>query len=189
MSSLEGSYLVAPPYLPDDNFFRSVVLLVEHDQQGAVGVILNRPTSDPVNCLVDLFDEQPGEESSWPLCDDVIHFGGPVEGPLMALHGAREFSERQLMPGVYFSSQKDNLRGLFQKQLSPFRFFNGYSGWAAGQLESELEAGGWFVLAGDSCSVFENSDDIWERLCASYGMDFLSSMVRPDDIPVDPGVN
>ena len=57
MSSLQGFCLVAPPGLCDDNFFRTVVLVIEHDDEGAVGVILNRPTSDPVDDVMRLLDD------------------------------------------------------------------------------------------------------------------------------------
>ena len=68
-----------------------------------------------------------------------------MRGPLVALHRLKVAAEAEVLPGIYFSADKDKLQMLVQQTSKPYRFFTGYAGWAGGQLESELKAGGWLT--------------------------------------------
>ena len=98
MKSLAGNLLIASPFLGDQNFNKSVVLIIQHTEEGAFGLVLNRPTNFRMADVWDIVsDDEPCP------ADAVIHYGGPVEGPLMALHTKRSRSEHEqerLKPGM-----------------------------------------------------------------------------------------
>ena len=134
MTSLQGYFLIAPPVVADENFNRSLVLILQHDEEGAIGLITNRPTNSELD---NLWEAMTG--SSFPG-EGVLHVGGPVEGPVMVLHTRAEYSEQRILSGVYVSSQKSNLVKLISKKTLPYRVFAGYAGWQPGQLEAEIYA-------------------------------------------------
>jgi putative transcriptional regulator len=183
MQSYQGHFLVASPYLPDPNFYRSVVLMIQHDDEGAVGLILNRPTDSKVGQLWKL----PGECLS--ACKHSIHIGGPVSDQLMALHGNQEFSERDVLPGVYVTTQVGLLEEIVQRNERPFLLFSGYSGWAGGQLESELEMGGWMTKPATAEEVFGACDDLWKAVVQEIGLEIIAPHIKSRVIPADPSVN
>lgn len=144
--SLAGRLLVATPGLVDMNFFRSVVLVVEHTAEGAAGVILNRPSETELS-------EGPLEAWS-PLAAEppLVFVGGPV-APESAVCLARtgvasEPTGWEQVVGnlgvLDLSLGADELRG-----VDRLRVFAGYAGWGGGQLEAELEEGSWYVLDAD----------------------------------------
>jgi putative transcriptional regulator len=149
--------LIATPELAEP-FTRSVVLLVRHTEDGALGLILNRR-------MPALLKDAWGKVSDVPCNRDTsIFLGGPCEGPLVALHTREFLLEFEVMPGVYFSAGKDKLERLAaETEESPVRFFAGYSGWSPGQLEAELARGAWSVMPASSKHVFEHEDDLWIR--------------------------
>ncbi len=101
MQSLKGHLLIAVPELPDRNFFRSVVLMFHHDESGASGVVLNRPSEISV---ADVWQELSESECE---CQQTVNVGGPVEGPLIALHTSLALAESQVIPGVFISMSRD----------------------------------------------------------------------------------
>ncbi len=183
MKSLKGHFLVASPHLADTNFFRSVVLMIQHDDEGAFGVVMNRPTNHTIS---ELWEED--LQASWKL-DAPVHLGGPVPGPLIAVHSDISLGELEITAGVYFSAEKDSLVRIVSQPLGPFRLFHGYSGWAPGQLDGELEAGGWLTEPATSEDVFSGYEDLWNRVARRIGLDILSPTLRPDQIPDDPSMN
>ena len=184
MESLRGHLLVASPHLPDPNFSKSVILLVEHSNEGAVGLVLNRVAG---TSLSELWIQ--ADQDGPCHCDDQVRLGGPVQGPVMCLHGHMELSESEVISGVYVSTEAENLRQLVQKNKQPFRVFLGYSGWGPGQLESELKIGGWLVSMADEEIVFtDDADEIWQRVIHRAGRQFLRDTLRIEDFP-DPSCN
>ena len=183
MESLQGHLLVASPHLPDTNFFRSVVLMIHHDDDGAFGVILNRPTS---NCIREIWEMVSAEPCP---SDAVIYRGGPVDGPLMVLHTLPEWSETEILPGLHMATQKDYLRCVIADAQRPYRLFSGYAGWGQGQLESELEAGGWLTTPASSLHVFDCAEELWKKVSQSIGLDILGASLRMRHLPDDPTVN
>src|SRR5690348_5880525 len=108
--SLAGHFLVASRYLRDPNFAQSVVLMVHHDFQGAMGVVINRPSDKTIGEVWQMIGNDPCER------DDRIFVGGPVPGPLIALHSLQAFSDHQVMPGLYFSTHRDALDLIVRKR-------------------------------------------------------------------------
>jgi putative transcriptional regulator len=165
--SLRGHYLIAGPRLRDPNFFKTAVLIIEHgDEEGAMGLVVNRPSSVSVaNALAGHFD--------LPQTDDVVFVGGPVEpNALFILHNSAELSngEHPIVPGIYVGTNSDVFaevieRGLCAEGDPPFRVFCGCAGWGPGQLEGELRRGDWFTLPADLDLMFGSDPyGVWEEL-------------------------
>lgn len=183
MTSLKGQFLVASPHLPDPNFYRSVVLMVAHDENGAFGLVLNRPTPSTVREVWELLG---AEDCTSEL---PIHLGGPVAGPITAVHGWKACAENEVLPGVYFASHKDHLDRLVRKQPSKLRVFSGYSGWGAGQLEQELEMGGWMTTPALPGEIFGDSQVLWRDVARRIGLDILGASLPVGELPDDPSMN
>ena len=134
VKSLQAHLLIASPELAEP-FTNSVVLMVRHSDEGALGLILNRRTTTAL-------------QTTWKEVSDVpchreasIFLGGPCEGPLVALHRDEFLLELEVLPGVSISAGKEKLERLAaQDDDKPAKFFAGYSGWSPGQLENELAA-------------------------------------------------
>jgi putative transcriptional regulator len=182
MDSLEGQFLLASPQLLDPNFVRTVVLLVEHNDNGALGLVINRPTGKTVKELWKQVGESPCE-SQQP-----IHLGGPVSGPLMAIHSADDLAEMQILSGVYFAAKKQNLDALVRCDKR-YKLFVGHSGWGAGQLEGEIEQGAWRTVPAKLEDVFDTADDLWQRLMRRAVAGILPEMLGIKHVPIDPSLN
>lgn len=181
--SLQGHILVASPKLTDPNFFRSVVLIIQHDEEGAVGLILNRRTPSTIRDVWELFGE--GECDS----DVALHLGGPVGNALLALHGVEEWSDAVVLPGLFVASEKDHLTQLVRQTQHAYRFFLGYSGWGAGQLDGELRSGGWLIATAIPAMAFYDGDDLWEQTVDRIGEQILRPAMGHVPSPDDPRVN
>lgn len=183
MQSLRGHFLVASPHLADSNFFRSVVLMIQHDEQGAFGVVLNRPSTNTIADLWKLIALDPCENR------ELVYVGGPVAGPLIALHCDAERSELEVTRGVHFASSKEAILQIVTQPQGPFRLFVGYAGWGSGQLETELKAGGWLSEQATREDVFADPADLWNRISRRIGLDILMPTIPRKIIPDDPSVN
>jgi len=183
-SSLQGHLLIAAPDLPDPNFSRTVVLLVQHSEEaGALGLVLNRPSQNTLREIWDKLGEGPCPTEL------ILDLGGPVVGPLMALHQQSDLSELEIVPGVHFSSQRENLKPLALRE-PPVRFFLGYSGWAGGQLEAELETGSWLTVLARPEYLFAVEGDLWRIVTRDLGSDTLKAFYPSlPSVPPDPRMN
>jgi putative transcriptional regulator len=185
MESIQGRALVASPYLTDPNFLRSVVYILRHDEEGAIGLVLNRPLGTTIGELLEQLTEQAVDNSQPVFC------GGPVDGPLMMLQCCRDGSEDHEV--IYVASDQariTNLCGGESKSSSDrYRVFDGYSGWGAGQLESEMKQGGWLVWDATPDDIFSCPDLLWQRALRCIGRDILAGGIDPSRIPVDPAYN
>jgi putative transcriptional regulator len=156
VSSLAGSFLVARPVIQDPHFRQSVVLLVQHGDDGAFGLVVNRPAKV--------------EGVPFP-----VFAGGPCQSPgLLMLHGHAEWAEElpdqprpEIAPGI-FMGDADCVRRVTQAEAEDdrhFRMIVGYAGWAPGQLEQELATGSWAVVPAKGAVLFETSvEDLWKDL-------------------------
>ena len=177
--SLAGKLLVSPPNLFDPNFNRTVVLMLVHNPDGALGVILNRPSRTRVADLVPLW----APAAAHPA---VVHGGGPVE-PQAAIALAR--GDTRITPDgwspvyddigtVDLHRDPDDVGGIQQ-----IRVFVGYSGWGAGQLEDELARGGWIVVAADRNDAFDpDPSTLWERVLLRQASSVALLAKSPDDL-------
>jgi putative transcriptional regulator len=181
--STVGKLLIAEPMLGDPNFDRTVVLMIEHTDDGALGVVLNRPTDLEVGAVlsewVDLAASPP-----------VLYMGGPVEQNGVLALGRRRSAEP--VPGwtpvlgdvgtIDLHRQPDDLAG----GLDGIRFFAGYSGWGGGQLEFELAEGAWLVVDAAAEDVFApDPDTMWRSVLRRQG----GKVSMLADFPAHPSLN
>lgn len=181
--SLRAHLLVAVPRLMDPNFFRSVTLLVEHGEQGALGLILNRPTS---SFIQDVWSEIRGTECHM---EGMMHVGGPCQGFLTALHAVHEAGDAEVLPGLYYSQKPESLEQIVAKQRGGAKFFLGFAGWAAGQLEAELEEGSWLILPATVEDVFSDDENLWQQLIQRIVGPGLLDVIAGQHVPDDPAMN
>ncbi|HTY71861.1 MAG TPA: YqgE/AlgH family protein [Actinomycetes bacterium] len=179
-SELAGHLLVATPLLDDPHFRRTVVLLLEHGEDGAVGVVLNRPTEVPLAEVLGPWDGFVGSPVLW--------YGGPVavdsalalacpEPGVSEPTGFRPVSARGL--GLVDLDQDP---ALVRAELAAVRVYAGYSGWGAGQLEDEVAEGSWYVvdaLPGDAFT--DDPDQLWRLVLRRQGGDLALMATFPDD--------
>ena len=154
-------FLVARPGMPDPNFRETVVLIVQAEGGGeATGVIINRPTN---RSLAELLPSERFESFT-----DPIFFGGPVaQQGLFALFQSDKYSGAAIpmLPGVWFAVLPDSVDSLLGKPPARIRFFSGYSGWAPGQLQSELDRGDWLVVDADGKTPFlKDTSRVWQDM-------------------------
>ncbi len=183
MASLQGKCLVASSRLLDPNFFRTVVFLIQHDADGALGVVLTRPMSNTVGSL---WEQVCGEP-----CDngERVHWGGPVNGPVLMLHTDVAASQDEILPGLYLAADREQLERVLHEDEHRYRVFVGYSGWGPGQLESELADGSWLVAPGSLETVFSESEELWEELMEQIGGAALAPLLGSIPVPQDPSWN
>ncbi len=116
----------------------------------------------------------------------MLHQGGPCEGPLMVLHGNEMSKDADVFPGVFFTTEKSKIESLLKQNISSARYFVGYSGWTAGQLEAEMELNSWVIADALPGHVFEDPANLWAVLVRQR---LLSPWMDPSQIPDDPSVN
>ena len=168
---LSPGFLVSPPSLRDPNFQHSVVLLASHDKSGATGFVVNRVGKIQLHALLADLELKP------TISDRDVLIGGPVQtfsGFVLYEHAADEPSGPgiQISPTISVSPSRDVLEQAVQGRLSGrFELLLGYAGWQTGQLESELDAGGWLHTEFDADLLFDvDVDDRWTELYDRMGI-------------------
>jgi putative transcriptional regulator len=179
-STTQGKLLIASPRLADPNFVRTVLLIVQHSEQGAMGLVLNRPLQITVR---EACQESLGDDCK---AHGVLHQGGPCQGPLMVLHGNELAKDSDVFPGVFFTTEREKIESLLRSPHGQSRFFVGYSGWAPGQLEAEMEIESWIVVPADSELVFDSQQNLWSKLMTLRKM---GPAAKLENIPDDPSRN
>jgi putative transcriptional regulator len=182
MNSLRGHLLIASNRLGDPNFARTVILIVQHDENGAVGLVLNRPLEITVKeACREVLEGQ-------CVVDKPLFHGGPCPGPLMAINRHPSGDDGQVAKGVYFTSEIFQIEPLLRDDGTSARFFIGYAGWGAGQLESEINDLAWLTTPAQSRHVFEFGDPrrLWSRTMTEVT---IGKWIDPDRLPEDPSLN
>lgn len=158
-----GMFLVATRALDDSHFGRSVVYLLEHGDDGTLGLIVNRPgDSSLLEAVPDLADVGAAAHG--------LYYGGPVGLPMIMMLARGDRAAEGMayvVEDVYLSSDRDAMEAALAagRSASELRFYVGYSGWAGGQLESEFERGSWHLVPGDADTVFSaDAEKLWPRL-------------------------
>lgn len=157
-----GKILVASRGLGDPNFSETVVLLADHSEKGAMGLVLNRPTEATVSHAFPHLDRAPGRTAP-------LFIGGPVErGGVLALvrSAAPRPDDQRVIDGVYMVGAREPLEALIAagEQTSRFRVYAGYSGWGPGQLDRETLHGSWHVFTAEADVIFDPTPEtVWER--------------------------
>jgi putative transcriptional regulator len=178
--SLRGKLLIASPTLVDPNFARTVVFMTEHNDEGAMGIVLNRPSETSVESVVPELAEIAGGEP--------VHVGGPVQPEALVL--LAEFADPAaaawiVVADVGLASADVDLDELADA-VRRGRVYAGYSGWGPGQLEAEIEVDSWIVEAPLPAELFpEDPGTLWSDVLARKGGQF-ALIAR---MPADPSQN
>ena len=179
MDSLQGKLLVSSPSLLDPNFRKTVVLIAHHDDDGAMGLVLSHPSDVTASDLVPSLEGLPGAE-------DPVFVGGPVQPEAFMVLAEFEDVDQAAAPitdrlgFLPADAEPDDL------SITRLRLFAGYSGWAAGQLEAELEEDSWIVVGAETADAFAGDpDELWRRVLRRKGgaFELMAAM------PFDPSLN
>ena len=171
MDSLQGIFLLATPQMPDLRFKEQVIYLCSHDSNGAMGLVINQPST---YSLAEIFKGAhiDFEEGDWPP----IYLGGPVEGEVAFFLYTDDYRTEHFMAvghGLHLSRDPQILHDI-ARGIGPRRylFILGYAGWAPGQLEAELSVNGWLTLPAENSILFETPDqEKWQEAAQRYGID------------------
>lgn len=178
----KGKILISEPFLPDTFFNRSIVYLTDHTPEGSVGFILNKKIDLKISSAIMGFE-------GW---DEELNMGGPVApDTIHYLHSLGFIIPKsiQIEEHVFWGGDIDSIRGLIktgQVKKNQLRFFLGYSGWSAGQLERELKENSWVIAKVHSDLVMNNrGEDTWKRVLRSLKNKYR----RWADFPDSPEMN
>ncbi len=190
MESLAGHILIASPDLLDPSFRQALVLIVQHTDQGALGLILNRPTDT-------LLREAWAQVSSTQCnADGLLHVGGPCQGPLMVVHQHADAGEIEILPAtmqeatlevepaVHFCTESGKVQWVVEHNQRQVKYFVGYAGWSPGQLEAEMQSGSWLVHKASVPMIFQTTAGSWKKL-----IERLQPVQNPRIVPPDPSWN
>ena len=179
MDSLQGKLLVSSPALVDPNFRKTVVLIAHHDDDGAMGLVLSRPSDVPGATAAPALDGLPG-------ADDPVFVGGPVEPTsLMVLAEFDDVDEAAapIFGRLGFMPADAEPQDLAIQRL---RIFAGYSGWSSGQLEAELDEPAWLIVDAEADDAFATDpDELWRSVLRRHG----GPLTLMERMPFDPGLN
>ena len=158
-----GLFLVSSRALTDPHFSRTVIYLVAHNDEGSLGLVINRPSEIRLADAVSGVDAEAGE-------DHAIYYGGPVRHNMITMLIRSEQENplvRQVDDDVFFSHDRRVLDRLLDehKPTDALRFYMGHAGWVPGQLQQEIERGEWFVISADPVTIFSSRPaSLWTRL-------------------------
>ena len=172
-----GKVLVASRELPDPNFAKTVVLLVQYDEKGVVGLILNRRSKVPISRVL---DEVAGAKER----PDPVYAGGPVgRTEVLALvrspHPSRD--AQRVFGDTFLVSSKEAMEKTFASapDADTVRVYLGYSGWTEPQLENELNLGAWYIFQGSAKVVFDSDpESMWDRFIHQTELQIASREAR-----------
>ena len=178
----KGRLLVATPPLEDENFDRTVIFMLEHHDEGAIGVVINRPSYEALDEPLDRWIDLQTVPSS-------VFSGGPVEES--ALIALAETKQPMVGDGEYLSPIAGTIASadltadpaLVAAEVRGMRVFRGYAGWGPGQLEGEIEAGAWLVLDSEPGDVFSDEpDELWRTVLRRQPGRLAWLANAPDDL-------
>lgn len=175
MESMTGNLLVASSIVSDPVYARGVCLVVHQDDGGAIGVMLNRPMQPGPAAFMEMLgnSDTPSSDRLAPRREPpsppgnplgTVHFGGPLSGPVVAIHPLSQYAEAETGKGIYVAAQKQNLEDLVREQPCPYRLIVGHLGWDTGQLQAEIDAGVWHPVPATVDTVFRNAAEMWPAL-------------------------
>jgi putative transcriptional regulator len=189
--SLTGQLLVASSVVSEPMYAAGVCLVVHQDNEQVIGVMLNRPIKIASSAILGLEDAKNTSESSdvvnrrslshtpsesdssgshpagsqsAPSISKTLHFGGPVSGPVVAIHQNQNQAEAETGDGIYVAAQKDHLESLVRDNQVPYRLIVGHLAWKLDDLEKEMAAGYWHQVPATSKTVFCSDQEMWPTI-------------------------
>ena len=182
-NSLTGRLLVATPLLRDPHFDRAVVLVLSHDDDGALGVIVNRPTTVPVTDILPNWEPVVTEPG-------VVFQGGPVSldsalGLVAVIDGVEPLGVRRVS-GQVGVVDLDTPPEVVQPGVVAMRVFAGYAGWSPEQLENEIAEGSWYVVDSQTGDAFiDDANELWKAVLRRHD----GPLALMATFPADPSLN
>jgi putative transcriptional regulator len=184
MESLKGYLLIATPQLLDPNFGRTVLLIFDHTDEGAAGVVLNRPTEMTVT---EISEQVFQERLEW---SKAIHLGGPVPGPLIAIHTVESLGDDEIFAGLHRTVDPAKIEEVVRRNAEPSLIVANYAGWGPGQLEREIRENSWLFLPATAEHVFwPGESDLWDTVVKKVSASQLTRILGIREIPSDPNLN
>ena len=175
VQSLQGQFLLAMPSMGDPRFLRSVVYMVAHDSEGAMGFIINKRAEGL--SLGDILKDMPETVAKTGLVNLPVYVGGPVQNDRgFVLHTSdyekTQNSLSQELPIALTQSADVLVDAAHGRGPEKMRLFLGYAGWGPGQIEGELQDNAWLVCDANIAEIFTSqSDDLYEKCVAAMGID------------------
>ena len=182
ISPAAGILLIADPFLKDPHFMRSVVIICEHQKEGTVGFVLNKPFDQMLDALITSF-----KGFAIP-----VFYGGPVQKD--TIHFLHQYPDlipggQEIMKGIYWGGDFEIVTQLVknnQLDLAKIRFFIGYSGWSKDQLNEELKDKTWLTVKATRNLIFHSfPDKIWKDSLKQLGGEYEMMI----NFPIDPQLN
>ncbi|MDA3930086.1 MAG: YqgE/AlgH family protein [Prolixibacteraceae bacterium] len=161
----KGKILIAEPFLPGSYFNRSIIFLVDHNEEGAVGFILNKPVDFPVNEF----------RKELPKFDELLYMGGPVNiDSIYYIHTLGDLipNSVHIMDNLYWGGDYEHIKDLINSgsvKKNQVRFFLGYSGWDKEQLKEEIEEDSWLVTDISPKMVMTDNIELWKDMVKKLG--------------------
>lgn len=181
-SVLPGSFLIASAALKDSSFEQAVVFVLQHNELGTFGVVLNRPVDAQ---LASTWREATGLNFE----NRSVVNGGPIGGPVLALHSQKSIAEVEILDGICLSIDSQAFKELAEKSDLPYRIVLGIAGWQPNQLADEMDRGLWYPLKADPNHIFDEPASMWPAFMRNFGYLQLQSIVDEKLIPSDPFLN
>lgn len=178
----KGDLLISYPFLEDDYFYRAVICLLEHNEEGSFGLMINKKMPHKIGEVFPLLAH----------LENNLYIGGPVEThSLFFLHPYPDLKDTIMVSeGLYWNGDIHELKDMLELDFAKpeeIRFFLGYSGWSPGQIKDEITEDSWLISPPLPSLVFEDNDDdtIWRIAVESLGRDFEPIA----HAPIDPNMN
>jgi putative transcriptional regulator len=180
-----GQLLVATERLAGTVFDQAVVLLVQDDDNGTFGVILNRPADDKQKRDWRAMSGSPDHVSG-----QLVN-GGPMGGPVFAIHKFQSLAEMEMPGEIFISAKAEMIQQLYNRNPENYRIYLGIAGWKEDQLVDEVDRGLWYVMDSDPEDIFDDSEWLWEKAIFRFGELALCDIlgISEFDLPLDPSLN
>lgn len=182
--SVQGDLLIASPLLESTPLARTVVYVLQDDLNGTFGVVLNRPADAKLRAAW-------SAASGIALAEDDHHLisGGPLGGPVFALHAVEQLGEIAVKQGIFLSATAESIGELVNRHEEPYRICLGVVGWKVGQLPQELDRHIWYRLPASPELVFDQSGLLWEKSLLTFGQQKLRDILSLGELPPNPERN
>lgn len=210
IDTFTGKLLVASSTVTDPMYAGGVCLIVHHDEENLIGVMLNRPLKPTPEALMAMLGEEPDSNPAEPSGEPseskqiknrlaavppstpdlasqnpwrMLHFGGPLSGPVVAIHPMSQYGEVETGQGIYVAAQKQHLESLVRQQEGPCRLIVGHLGWQTEQLMTEIDQGIWHVVPATTQTVFSPAQEMWPRIIRRATTGSLAKWIGVNDVP------
>lgn len=176
MNEYLGKFLIASPKLDQTEFARTVVYVFQDNEDATVGVVLNCPADDKVR---QAWQGMVGKEPE----NGLISIGGPIPGPVIAVHRNQKVAEINLPNGIFTSASQNSIEYLASQNEVPFHVFFGLTGWQPGQLEAEVNAGQWVSIPVIEDLLFRSSCELWHEALKAHENRFHREVLGIQSFP------